>query len=61
MGVYDAHAAAAGDAAGGVDVEVGEGGAGAGVGVHVCTEGHVGGDFSAVECESFHVMFVCCC
>lgn len=49
-----AHAAAAGDATGGVDVPVGDEGAGAGGGVHVGAEGHGGGDFSAVECEAFH-------
>ena len=49
-----AHAATAGDAAGGVDVPVCDEGAGAGCDVHVGAEGHGGTDFAAVECKAFH-------
>ena len=48
------HAAAAADAAGGVDVPVGDAAAGAGVDVHVGAECHGGADFAAVECEALH-------
>ena len=54
-----AHAAAAGDAACGEDVEVGEGGAGASVNVHIGAQSHLGRDFAAIECESFHCFIVC--